>query len=413
MFLEEALSCLYHFDEIILIGKFDHFYHLCGVWYFLQYWQIVKVNIINYLFEGLVHDLAFKIYRDLLLLGHLLCLYAHVLHQNLAKDNAFTGYYAHVTLDLNVAASLLFWSPEFLDFMLWLIWFLTFCSIWVSLQVLQLRAGGRCLTTDAWGLVTIGVNSDILALQIDILTRNRPIAHIFIRITVLTAIQIIIAFIILIIQERLCSTCLIVIRLVKSSEHHISIKAINELFVQILHQWARLWLNDADIMNATAADFDDFSMHEAFHQLWDELHAIYFIIIGGVERRWWVQRWSTWHMGVQVVAIVGLFLLVISWRVFSRSIRISSTHKWILVSDDVWYFLKVDILKAISSFAFVFTQELSKLATSIGSKRVEMSCICQGKSMCFSTGYCHYLFVLEGDYFGWKGLIRLRICVFR
>jgi hypothetical protein len=52
----------------------------------------------------------------------------------------------------------------------------------------------------------------------------------------LTAIQIIIAFIILIIQERLCSTCLIVIRLVKPSEHHISIKAINELFVQILHQ---------------------------------------------------------------------------------------------------------------------------------------------------------------------------------
>jgi len=47
-----------------------------------------------------------------------------------------------------------------------------------------------------------------------------------------------------------------------------------------------LWLNDADIMNATAADFDDFSMHEAFHQLGDELHAIYFIIIGGVERRW-------------------------------------------------------------------------------------------------------------------------------
>lgn len=72
------------------------------------------------------------------------------------------------------------------------------------------------------------------------------------------------------------------VSLVKTLENHIGVEAVHELLVDVLKQRGGLRLDNANVVDASAGDFDHFPMHQGLHKLWCQLHAVDFVVVGRV-----------------------------------------------------------------------------------------------------------------------------------
>ena len=288
LLLEVRFCGLQQTRKLVLIGQLNDLNHFGRVSYAIQHIEVIKVTEINYLFEWLELDLPLEVnYHFFVLLSWDLRLVfradllSHVFKQKLGKNKRLASDDAHVPVDFYWGGRFLLLLPKIVKFFLLFV-FVASAVVWRSLRVLISGNLGdvllRLLSVENIGLrisvwVKILNNSDIRVSYLNLLL-SRPMAtvtvfHLFVRITLLAQLRIITVKINLIILIWLILTIDILpcifwngrVILVKAFENHICIETVRILLVHVLKKRWWLRLNNTDVMDSTAGNFDDFSMH--------------------------------------------------------------------------------------------------------------------------------------------------------
>ena len=85
-------------------------------------------------------------------------------------------------------------------------------------------------------------------------------------------------------------------------------------------------------------------------------------------------------------------LIIIPWTVLDGSLRLDTRDKGVLIISQR-HFWELNVLETITSPLLVLANELTKLATAIGSKTIQVATFRQRQSMSLTTRYGHYFFV--------------------